>query len=93
MNIYIVHFFFFGQIQHSEQVVDVTMYAAIGQQAVEMKLFTALFRFANSFDKCFIVVELAVTNGFGDTGQILVYDPAGTNVQVTYLGVPHLAFR
>jgi hypothetical protein len=24
--------FFFGQIQHGEQVVDVTVYAAVGQQ-------------------------------------------------------------
>ena len=41
----------------------------------------------------FVLEEVAVLNGFGDAGQLLIDDAAGADVGVTDLGVAHLAIR
>jgi hypothetical protein len=39
------------------------------------------------------LIELAALNALGDADKILGNDPAGTQVEVTHLAVPHLTFR
>ncbi|MNJ81652.1 hypothetical protein D3C77_805620 [compost metagenome] len=40
-----------------------------------------------------VAEELAITNGLGDAGEVLVDDTAGTEVHVADLGVAHLPVR
>ena len=32
-------------------------------------------------------------NGFGDPGEVLIYDPSRSHIQMAYLGISHLAIR
>ncbi|MNZ99418.1 hypothetical protein D3C78_1187410 [compost metagenome] len=40
-----------------------------------------------------VLEELAVANGLGDAGEVLVDDTAGAQVHVTDFGVAHLPVR
>ena len=45
----------------------------------------------NSLQQGFIFKEVTILDFLGDTGQLLIYDTAGTHIHMTYLGVTHLA--
>ena len=40
-----------------------------------------------------ILKEIPILNGLGDLGQILIYDTACPNIQMTHLRVAHLSIR
>lgn len=47
----------------------------------------------HSANQCFVLEEVAVLNGLGDTGQLLVYHAAGADVGMSHLGIAHLSVR
>ena len=51
------------------------------------------FYVSHSFLQSFVFKEAAVFDSLCDHGEILIDDPAGTDVQVTDFGISHLAFR
>jgi hypothetical protein len=80
-----VHIFFFGQIEHREQVLNVTVHPAIGYKCVEVKLFAGCFGASHRSNQRFVLEEFAITDRLIDAGQILVYDPACADVKVSLL--------
>ncbi|MNM70987.1 hypothetical protein D3C81_826320 [compost metagenome] len=93
MDIHFMQIFLLGKIQHSEQMINMAVYAAIGQQAVQMKLLAVGLRVLYSFNQGLVRKEITFTDRLVDTGQILIHDPACTDVQMTYFRVTHLSFR
>ena len=52
-----------------------------------------LFAVVHRCHKGLILKEITILNGFCDSCQILIYDPAGSHIQVSDLGVTHLSLR
>ena len=72
---------------------EVAVYAAVRQQTVEVKCAAVCQNMVAGVVQRNIVKEHAIFNGLGDFGQFLIYDSSGTDIQMAYFGVAHLAFR
>ncbi|MNP82060.1 hypothetical protein D3C76_1805800 [compost metagenome] len=68
------------------------MHAAVGQKAVQMKLLAFCFRAANCAHERFVLEEVSFANRFGNPGKVLIYNPAGADVQMANFRVTHLSF-
>ena len=53
-------------------------------------MFFAVFHCLQEFGN---LKEIPILNGLGDPGQLLIHDAARAHVQMSYLGVAHLAVR
>ncbi|MNM79137.1 hypothetical protein D3C81_910620 [compost metagenome] len=82
-----------GQFGHGDQVILVTVHAAIGQQAEDVYGLAAAHGLVDRATEHFVCEELAIFDGLSDSGEILVHNAAGTEVHVADLGVAHLPVR
>ena len=80
-----------GHLQQGEDVGDVAVDAAVGQQAHDVEGAAALLAVVHGLDIGLVLKEAAVLDGPADAGEILEHHPAGADVGVTHLGVAHLA--
>ncbi len=55
-----------------------------------MYRFIFTYRVVNGFYQCRIVLKLAVCNGFGYFGKVLIHHAACAEVNMTYFRVTHL---
>ena len=83
----------FSQLQQAEHMGDVAVHAAVGEQAVHMQGGAFLLSVLYCPQQFFVFKEIPVLNGLGDAGQFLIHDAAGAHVQMSHLGVAHLALR
>ena len=80
-----------GHFQHAEPVVRVAVHAAGAHQAHQMDGLAGVDGSLHVLDQHRVLEHLAVLDGLGDQGQLLVHDAAGTHVGVADLRVAHLA--
>ena len=77
---------------HGENVPDMAVNPAVGQQAEDMQSLTV-----RRIVKCCCIDRVskkrAVLDGLGDARQVLKHDTAGADVRMTDLAVAHLAVR
>ncbi len=69
------------------------MHPAVGQQPGQVQPAAGSLGFGDALQQHRVAEEIAVQDRLGDAGQILVDHPAGTDVEMTDLGVAHLALR
>ncbi len=93
MDVHLLHTVAFGHFQQSHQMVEVAVHAAVGQQADEVQRRAGLFGGGHGVLQRLILKEIAVLNGLGDAGQLLIHDAAGAHVGVADLTVAHLPVR
>ena len=90
VDIYLGQPALFGKLQQTEQMFDVAVNAAVRQQSHQMQgrvVFAAVF---NRTGQRLVGKKLAVLDGFGDAGQLLINNSARADVGVSNLGVAHL---
>ena len=82
-----------GQFHQGIQVGVVAVHTAVGEQPNEMQ--RGLFRngVIHCGDEGGVLKEVAILDGLGDAGQLLVHNAAGADVGVANLRVSHLAVR
>ena len=93
MNINLVQPVFLGQLQQTEQVINVAVNAAVGQQAHQVQGGTVLLAVFHRAQQGRVFKKVPVLNRLGDAGQLLVDDAARTDVGVANLRVAHLPVR
>ena len=81
------------QLGHGGDVLLVAVHAAVGQQAEDVHRLAGAYRLIDRATDGRIVEELAVANGLGHPGEVLVHDAAGAEVHMADLGVAHLPVR
>lgn len=69
------------------------VYAAVGEQAEDVHGLARTCSLVHRTAKHRVVEELAVADGLGHPGEVLVDDAASTEVHVTDFGVAHLPVR
>ena len=74
-------------------MVDVAVYAAIGAKRKQMQGLVVCLCTMHRVQKRGIFKEVAILDGFGDAGQLLIHHAACADVQMPYLGIAHLPFR
>ena len=79
-----------GHPHQRVQVVDMGVYAAVGQQAVQMQGGTVFQAVVHSLVVGLVLEEAAILNGAADAGQILKHHAAAADVGVAHLAVAHL---
>ena len=79
-------------LHHGENVPDVAVHAAVGQQTEDVQRLAAR-RIVKSGCIDRIFKEGAVLDGLRDARQVLKHDAAGADVRVADLAVAHLAVR
>ncbi len=82
-----------GHLGYCQQVILVAVDATGRQQAEQVDRLARLHRRVDGGGQHGIVVDLAVLDGLGDTGEVLVDDAPGAEVHVADLGVTHLTVR
>ncbi|MNE46637.1 hypothetical protein D3C80_1409860 [compost metagenome] len=82
-----------SQFGHGDQVILVTVHAAIGQQAEDVHGLAGSHGLVDRAAEYGVVEEFAVLDGLGDPGKVLVHHATGTEVHVADLGVAHLPVR
>ena len=85
--------FLFGQFQQRVQMGVVGVDAAVGEQAGEVKTATPCLCPGDAVQQDRVGEKIAVDDGFADHGQVLVHDPAGTEIEVADFRIAHLPFR
>lgn len=80
-----------GHLQQGEQVGDVAVDAAVGQQAHQVEGTVPLLAVVHGLHIGVVLKKAAVLDGTADAGQILEHHPAGADVGVAHLAVAHLA--
>ncbi len=82
-----------GKVYQSLQMADLAMDTAIGEQPQKMHRTLRVTRVGECFEQFNVLKERSIFNSSIDTGKVLVDNPAGAEIQMTYLGVAHLARR
>ena len=77
--------------QHAEPVVGMAVHAAGAHQTHQMDGLAGLDGSLHVLDQHMVLEHLAVADGLGDEGELLVHDAACAHVGVADLGVAHLA--
>ena len=77
--------------QHAEPVVGMAVHAAGAHQTHQVDGLTGLDSGLHVLDQHRVLEHLAVADGLGDEGELLVHDAACAHVGVADLGVAHLA--
>ena len=79
-----------GHLQQGEEVIDVAVDAAIGQQAHEMQGAAPLPAVVHGLHESGVLEEVPGLDVPGDTGQVLEHHTACADVGVAHLAVAHL---
>src|SRR5690242_20556108 len=93
MDIYVIESFLLADIDDGHQVVDMAVYAPIADQTQQMQGFALGPGATDGVQQYLVFGKRAVPDAYVDTLQLLIDDPAGTEVQVSYFRIAHLAFR
>ena len=80
-----------GHLQQAEQVLLVAVHAAGAHQAHEVDGLAGIDGGLHVPDQHLVLLHLAVLDGLGDEGQLLVDNAACADVGVAHLRVAHLA--
>ena len=81
------------QLEQRKHVVNVGMHTAVRQQTENVQSGIEPLALVDRAHQSRILEEIAVLDGLGDAGQLLIYNAACTDVGVANLGVAHLAVR
>ena len=93
MDVNLLHAHILGHFDQTEQMLDVAVHAAVGQQADEVQGLIVLDAVVHCANNGEVFADGAVFDVLGDFHQHLVNHPAGADVGVANLGVAHLAVR
>ena len=91
MEIHALEVLVLGHPHQRVQVVDMGVYAAVGQQTVQMQGGTVFQAVVHGLVVGLVLEEAAILNGAADAGQILKHHAAAADVGVAHLAVAHLA--
>jgi hypothetical protein len=81
-----------SQLDAREEVTIERMNASRAQQPHQVQGATALPQPRTELHQWLDLVKRTVLNALGDANQILGNHPAGTEIEVPYLAITHLAF-
>ena len=81
------------QLKKSVNMCIVAVHAAVGHKPHQMKCGIILLNILTCCHKRFILKEIPILNRFCNLGQILINNTSCAHVQMSYLGVSHLAVR
>ena len=84
------HLVFCSKAAEGLQVFDMGMYAAIADEAYEMKCLARRLGGIQGSKENGAAFQLAITNGNVDALQLLVYNAARAQIQVAHLRIAHL---
>ena len=93
MHIHFGQTVFLRHFDDGIQMGDVAVNAAVTHQTHEVKCAAVCLAVFHRTLHGFVVKEIAVRDGLGDSGQFLVDDAAGTHIGVTDFAVAHLTVR
>ena len=82
-----------GKFQQTVQMCIVAVYAAVRYQSVHMKRRIVLLAVIYGIQQSRILKKSTVLNFFRNSGQFLIYDAARAHIQMSDLGISHLAVR
>ena len=72
----------FGKFENSGDVVDVAVNTTVRDQTLKMQCLAGGFNTVDNFYHGFVFKERTVFNRAVDAGDILINDPAGTDIEV-----------
>ena len=78
-----------GHVEQAEEVVDVRVHTAVGDQTEQVQAAVALLGASEALDDVVDLVELALLDGLVDADDVLPHNTASANVQVADLTVAH----
>ena len=81
-----------GQIGEGQQMVDMAVDAPVGEKSQQVERRVVFLHVVHSLEEGRIFEKGAVFDGLRYHGEILVDDPSGAYVEMSYLGIPHLPF-
>ena len=88
----VFHAFALCHFQQSDDMIDMAVDAAVGEETHEMHGLPCGSGMIHAFVEHGVFKENAVVDVFGDAGQILIDDAAGAHVHMTHFGVADLPF-
>ena len=91
VHIHLVESLLLRDAQELIEVVEAGVYSAVRAEAHEVELAAAGLHIVVRSAYLLVLEELVVAAGHVYLHEVLIYDPAGTEVHVSYLGVAHLA--
>ena len=86
----VFHTVFLGNVHKAEDVVEARVHAAGGGETHEVYSLSVVAGVGICIDDFRVLEDAAVGAGAVDLHEVLVYDAAGTDVEVSHLGVTHL---
>ena len=93
MDVHLLEALGLGQLHQGVQMGQVAMHPAVGAQAIQVQGAVVGLAVFHRPQKGGILEKIPLPDGLGDPGQLLVYDAACADIQVTHLAVPHLPIR
>ena len=78
-------------IRKRDHVRIMAVHAAVGNQAEQMKPVSA--RSCEALLQYPIARQFSALDRFVNSGQVLIHDPAGAQIEVANFGIAHLCFR
>ena len=93
MDIDILQPFAFGKLDKREQMLGVTMDAAVRKQSVGMQRAAVSFNVVDGGEKALVLKKIAVLDRLGDARQLLIDRSSRADIEVSHLAVAHLPAR
>lgn len=72
-------------------MLDVAVYAAVGNKPVQVQFFAVRFHVVHYAQQFFVSEKFPVADFFRDLREILVYDAPRADVQMSHFGIAHLS--
>ena len=92
VHVYALKALLLGHVEDGEDVLDVAVHAAVGEQAEDVQGAIVRLGVVHGLEIGGVLKEAAVGDGVGYLGQVLEHDAARADVRVTDLAVAHLPF-
>lgn len=93
MNADVPKAFRMASVQDRFQVREMSVYASVADQSEQVQGFLFFFRMLEGFQEGLVGSKGTVAYGYMDSLQFLVYDAAGSEIEVPYFRVTHLSLR
>ena len=82
-----------ANLENGIQMLERRVNTAVRKEAHAVDCILRRSDSARRFDEHAVLVKVTVGNRLVDAWDLLIDDAAGTEIRVTYFGIPHLAIR
>ena len=91
MDVNILKAFPLAQLKDGIKMGVVTVNASVREKSPQMKVASLLLTVVYGTKKFLILEKVTILDVFGYKGKVLVNDPSGSDVHMSYLGITHLS--